>query len=167
MKTIDIDYLRSILSYDEEIGLIFWKINKNSRARKGAVAGCLALDGYWQIRIDSATHRAHRIAWALHYGKFPELLVDHINGVRHDNRISNLRLCDHYGNSRNKGVSKRSKSGVKGVYWNKQLGKWHAQIEACGLQRHLGFFTDIEEARIAYINASNLHHGEFARYSLN
>jgi len=87
-------------------------------------------------------------------GELPELEIDHINRIRDDNCWTNLRTATRIQNSRNMGKSPRNKSGTTGVYWSKYHQKWTAQI----LKKHLGFFTDKDEA-IKVRKAAELKYG--------
>jgi hypothetical protein len=92
------------------------------------------------------------------------LKVDHISGVRHDNRKKNLRFCTESQNQHNRGVTKRSKSGYKGVWFFKQLGRWQSQIKLNYKSIHLGYFDTAEKAYAAYCEAAKKYHKEFARF---
>jgi hypothetical protein len=82
------------------------------------------------------------------------LVIDHINHDTLDNRRTNLRAITRLGNTQNKkGENKNNKSGVRGVCWNKNAGKWKAHIRVKGKQTHLGYFVDLEEAEKAVIKA--------------
>lgn|SRR5574337_13974 len=138
------------LKYDPESGEIIWiKWNR--------VAGTKHHDGYIQIRYKNKLYGAHRIAWFLYYGKWPTL-IDHINGDRSDNRISNLREATKRQNAQNSIQSKP----YKGVTWAKTSNKWRARIVIDGTELHLGVFETIEEAHQAYVNAANQYFGAFA-----
>ena len=89
--------------------------------------------------------------------------VDHANGNTLDNRRSNLRICDHAENMRNRSKQINSSSGLKGVYWDKHCKKWHPCISVNGKNINLGLFDDPQEAYEAYVAASNKYHGEFGR----
>lgn len=105
--------------------------------------------GYNHGNFCKGTHKAHRVAWALYYGGWPTGHIDHINGVRNDNRIINLRSVSMQENSKNMKIPSRNTSGVIGVYYNKECGKWVAQINIDKKMVWLGFF----ETKLAAINA--------------
>ena len=98
--------LKEILYYDKDTGFFVWKkdifnLNKYKLADQGDVAGCMSNCGYIQISIKSKLYSAHRLAWLYTYGHFPELEIDHINRIRNDNRIENLRDVSHTVNMNN------------------------------------------------------------------
>lgn len=164
MNTCDIERLRELFSYAPETGIILNRTNRRGGAVAGGKAGCLRRDGYKEIRFDGKLWLAHRIAWALHFGEFPTERLDHRNGNRSDNRIANLRLATNAENSRNKGKYSNNASGHKGVSWSKQSGKWMAHIMTNGSRKHIGYFTDLNEAAAAYQASALELHGEFAKY---
>lgn len=91
------------------------------------------------------------------------VLVDHANGDLSDNRRSNLRLCTHAENMRNRKVSKANKLGLKGVYFDLHRGKYVAQIKFEGRRYRLGRFDTVDAAKFAYDEAARRLHGKFAR----
>jgi hypothetical protein len=105
---------------------------------------------------------AHRVAWAIYYGKWPEKQIDHINHIKSDNRINNLRQADHSQNGCNRGLQSNNRSGVSGVHWSSQKEKWFAKIKLNGKSKHLGVFSDIEDAANAVKKARIEMHGDFA-----
>ncbi|MEW4959716.1 HNH endonuclease, partial [Enterobacter cloacae subsp. cloacae] len=101
-------------------------------------------------------------AWFYVHGYLPEQEVDHINRIRSDNRIENLRLATRSENAKNKEKSKANTSGFKGVSQQKKTGNWVAHIRLNGKNKHLGTFRSPERASIAYRIASHFHHKEFS-----
>lgn len=155
--------LRQLLHYDPETGKLTWKSrDTNSNAAwnaryAGKEAGSRNGEGYWQIGVFGRKCYAHRIAWAITYGGFPDGEIDHINGDRTDNRLINLRAVDQGENQRNKALSANNTSGVTGVYWDDKRKKWWAEIAAKGQKRRLGFFNTLTEAAKARSDAEKLH----------
>ena len=101
----------------------------------------------------------HRVIMGAPHG----VQVDHINGDTLDNRIANMRLVSGPENSLNRKKYKNNTSGVKGVYWNSRLSKWHSQIRFRNKRVHLGFHESIEDAEQAYRIASMSMFGDLAR----
>lgn len=155
-------YLRQILAYDPDTGEFTWKESRSHLAA-GSNAGRKNRDGYSQIQIDGRKYSAHRLAWLLVHGRWPANQIDHRNGVRDDNRLANLREALPSENQHNCRISARNTSGIKGVSWNKQAGKWGAHIRVSRRQIFLGHFDNVELAGAAYTEASQKYHGEFGR----
>lgn len=128
---------------------------------RGEVAGSLKSDGYVAVRVDNFIYKSHRLAWFYEYGFFPPNEIDHINRVRSDNRITNLRLATKSENLRNRPVFERSISGIKGVYFHKRLNKWLVKLFVNKKLIHLGWHEDIDAAKKAYALGSIKYHGEF------
>lgn len=154
--------LRRLLHYDADTGVFTWKLDVNSRARAGQVAGNLEKSGYVRIRINKVVYSAHRLAWFYHYGTWPKDRIDHKDGNESNNSILNLRVASNSQNMRNASAPSSNKSGVRGVYWNKSLEKWHAQIQIHGKKFHIGYFDSISAAKEARALAAIKKHGDFA-----
>lgn len=92
------------------------------------------------FRVDVTSYKAHRLAWLYIYGEWPSDQIDHINHIRTDNRIKNLRDASSYENSKNQSIPKNNTSGVLGVGWNKLGRKWRSNISVNGKRLHLGCF---------------------------
>ena len=121
--------LKELLHYDPETGLLT-NVTERGGKKAGATAGALRPNGYVQVCVDYSMYRAHRLAWLYMTGEFPPDDVDHINGVRNDNRWVNLRAATRGENMQNqRGPRSNSKSGLLGVSWSKQGKKWIAQIK--------------------------------------
>jgi hypothetical protein len=155
--------LRSLLDYDPATGVFLWRTTRQGvRLTRKLLAGSLDRhDGYRNIRVNHTVYRAARLAWLYVYGHWPSDLVDHINGVRDDDRIENLREASNTENQHNAKRSARNKTGFKGVFlWN---GKYRANIRVNGKRIFLGAFVTGEEAHAAYCAAAEIHHGRFMR----
>lgn len=158
---ITIQRLKEVLDYDPNSGNLIWRIARG-RVPAGAVAGSQS-KGYILIQVDGERLSAHRIAWIMMTGRWPEEQIDHINLNRRDNRFTNLREATKSQNQGNRGADRDNTSGFKGVCWHEQRGKWQAHLGVTGTRRYLGLFSTREEAHAAYISAARKHFGEFTR----
>ena len=146
-------------------GRLYWKASRG-RIRAGSEAGSEDQQGYIVVRLNGKDYKAHRIIWEMHYGPIPEgMEVDHIWHNRKDNRIENLRLVTRTGNGRNQSKFATNTSGVTGVNWNNQAGKWRAEIYVDGKHISLGLFTIFNDAVLARKSAEakygfHKNHGE-------
>ena len=102
----------------------------------------------------------------MHTGTMP-IVVDHINLIRHDHRIENLRAADHHTNSYNKGVQKNNKLGMKNICWSKNNKKWLVQVMANGKRVVSSMFDDLELAQLVAHEARDKFHGAFANHGVN
>ena len=151
--TLEQSLLHKMLDYKD--GELVWKNKPNNLIHlNGRIAGSIHKSGYRQIKIGQKLYSAHRIMWIYHNGTIDEnKQIDHINGIKIDNRIENLRLVTIQQNCFN-----RSKLNSKGYTWNKISQKWQASIFVNGKNKYLGLFSNKNDARNAYLeNAKNLH----------
>lgn len=102
--------------------------------------------GYCQVALFNKIYRAHRVAWLFHTGDWPTGVIDHINGIKTDNRIENLRDVSIAENCKNAAIPKRNSSGVSGVFWCDYARSWKAYIGISGKRKHLGYFKNKEDA---------------------
>lgn len=156
-QKLTVEELRAVLHYDQDTGIFKW-LDDRKRGLKDKNAGSIHHDGYLIIHVNNKNYSAHRLAWMYVYGDLPTFDLDHINRNRADNRISNLRKSCDAENGQNKGIAKNNKSGVRGVHWCKEYGAWRASIRVSGRLMNLGRFKAIEDAAMAYLQASKLHH---------
>ena len=163
-----------VLHYDPETGCLVWRNRPredfNSQRSKSIydtryanrAAGSLSKQtGYLTVRIDGSLFQAHRVAWAAYYGEWPSMHIDHINGVRTDNRISNLRDVPNEINRHNtKSARSDSSTGVQGVGVCSRSGRLYARIRTNGRNKWLGYFDSLDAASAAYFEAKRkLHPG--------
>ncbi|EKM0569584.1 HNH endonuclease [Escherichia coli] len=150
------ELLCSLFLYDPVTGRLHHKANRR-RVKTGSYADSTRrADGYRQValRLDGKQYqlKAHRVAWILAHGAIPHgKQIDHINGIRDDNRLCNLRLVTQRENDQNR-------RKARGYSWNKGCSKWEAYIRVDGVLRHLGLFTTEAAARAAYLKAKARYH---------
>jgi len=133
----------------------------NSKFRKiGVIVGSLNSNGYLVASVKSKIYRIHRLVFLWHYGFMPKQ-IDHMNGVRSDNRIENLRQATSAQNNQNR--KPMGSSGIKGVVWHKKSSKWVASVCINKKSVHIGSFANKEDAAQAATKARKELHGEFAR----
>ena len=154
--------LKELLHYDPETGLFTWIKRPSNRVKVGDIAGKPGPIGYVRIGISGVVYFAHRLVFLYMDGDFPEE-VDHINGVRDDNRWSNLRRATKAENRRNVGKKIVNTSGFKGVSFVERLGKYQARIWF-HKTIHLGLYDTPEEAHAAYCEAADRLHGDFSNH---
>jgi hypothetical protein len=153
------EYLKSILSYDPETGLFLWKMSKSNRIKIGDNSGYVTNTGYICIKINSKKYLAHRLVWLYMYGYMPKNDVDHINGIRNDNILLNLREATRSENLQNlKTHHSDNKIGLLGVCFHKRIKKFHAQIKLNYKNNSLGYFDTPEKAHQAYLDAKRKLH---------
>ena len=153
VKNMNQKRLKELLHYCPYTGAFTHLTN---RVKKDA--GTVTSKGYVHLWLDGVRYAAHRIVFLYCYGEWPEGAVDHINRVRHDNRLANLRLVSASQNQQNRVLSKNNSSGHKGVSWDRSRGKWAAAIYHASKCKHLGRFVNIEDAIAAYKVAAAKYH---------
>jgi hypothetical protein len=156
--------LKELFNYDPVTG---WFTNRFSRgrARVGKRAGTYNFGLYRRIVIDYEKHYEHHLAWFYVYGEYPKE-IDHIDGDPSNNRISNLRPCDRSQNNFNS-LRPTGESGLRGAYLDKRSLTWYSHIQLGGQVKHLGTFPSARAAHEAFMQAVELHHGEFAYHNRN
>ena len=147
--------LKRTYDYSPETGY-FTRIRKTSpKTNIGDIAGDNSkalFQTYIQISLNGKPYSAHRVAWLLMTGEWPKDQIDHINGNGLDNRLVNLRECNHAQNMRNRHPSPKSKSGYQGVYWRAAYNMWESMIWVGGEFVKLGMFECKHEAAKVYNN---------------
>jgi hypothetical protein len=155
--------VKMLFSYNELTGILTRKVRTSNRVKVGDEVGCLRDDYYLDVNINHKLYRVHRIIWLLVYGYMPEF-IDHINHIRNDNRLLNLREVSRQENNQNTTKQKNNKSGRVGVHFDNKRSKWVAQITINGKATPLGRFNfkkDAIEARknAEIANGYHINHG--------
>lgn len=156
--------LRQLLFYVPSTGELFWKdrgiewftdkgrpaaanqLLWNAKYAGEPALTSIAANRYRTGRILGQAYKAHRVAWAVHYGAWPVNFIDHINGNRTDNRIGNLRDVTKAENARNQRLHSTNTSGVAGVSFKSDRNVWRARISIDGNMRTIGTFASFEDA---------------------
>jgi hypothetical protein len=156
-----LERLRELFSYDPETGQFTRLVRAGGQVAGKIAGGVDPINGYVRICVDYVLYPAHRLAIYMGTGKWPEDLGNHVNRVKHDNRLLNLRSATVIDSNRNSGTAPRadSRSGFRGVSWFASRGMWRATITVNKRQVHLGYFTDPAAAHAAYVRAKIKYHG--------
>lgn len=159
--------VREVLDYEPETGILRWRVARKG-VMAGKVAGCKHPNGYVVVTVEFHLCQAHRLAWLYMYGEWPVNDIDHINGVKDDNRIANLRDVSHQVNKQNMRKALRPavpspfNTGLLGTYFNRKWRRFIAQIQdpVTMKNKYLGGYATAEEAHAVYLEAKRrLHEG--------
>ena len=152
--TITYDEVRKYFDYDPATGNLINKVTRNYNALAGSAAGSVDNNvGYLRVSFNYKRYWAHRLVWLWHHGYMPENNIDHINQIKTDNRIENLREVSRQCNVRNCGNHCNNTSGVKGVSFERRRSRWQVHIWVWGKQYYLGLYTDFDNAVCARLAA--------------
>ena len=152
--------LKELLDYNPETGEFIWKVDRSHKVKAGDIAGCSSvIRGYKRICIDYRNYAQHRLAFLYMTGKWPDKLVDHINGNRSDNRWCNLRQANDVENACNKAMQSNNTSGHIGIWKPKGRNKFVVQVRG----KHVGYCETLEEAKEVYHREASKQFGEFYR----
>ncbi|MEY9198643.1 hypothetical protein ABIA16_003759 [Sinorhizobium fredii] len=151
-----------LFSYDPDTGLLTWRATKG-KVKAGSFAGAIQANGYLRVQVDGLFYASHRLIWLMVYGEWPSNDIDHINGIRDDNRLANLREATRSQNLMNTRVRSDSSTGVKGV--RVKRGRYQARIKVNGKEISVGTYDTLGEAADARRSAEEKIHGMFARAS--
>jgi hypothetical protein len=170
MRTVPIELLDELLICRPEEGELVWRVRTFAHFSEVHVwktwniryAGTLALNaidglGYKSGTIKGVRLKAHRVLWAMTHKGWPEGDIDHINGLRTDNRIANLRCVTRQENTKNRAIQSNSTSLVPGVTWLERNKKWRVRISVAGKRIDLGLYETFEGAVAARKEAERLH----------
>lgn len=156
---ITADRIREVSAYNQDRGLLIATEARQPYIEAGKALGYLRRDGYWYIGVDGRQYLAHRLIWLHVHGEWPKHVIDHIDGNKSNNRISNLRDVPRYVNQQNiRAPYISSSTNTLGVIWNKRDKRWYAVVTLNRKKRHIGMFTNKDDAVEAYLNAKRILH---------
>lgn len=147
--------LLKLVTYNREEGKLYWwnPPQPNTKRLMGKEAGTINVHGYSILMYRKKGYLIHRLIWLIEKGTWPKGVVDHINGIKTDNRIENLRDVTFTQNTRN---TYRHRAGkLLGTGWHKNHKRWRAFMRVNGKQVHLGLYDSEQEAHRAYLRATN------------
>lgn len=171
-RAVTAETLRRLLNYDAETGRLTWRARAEEFFNEGRYSAARAAaswnkkhagkpaftahdaHGYLFGRILGANYKAHRVAWAIVYGDWPNDQIDHVNHIRDDNRLTNLRVVKKSDNCKNISLRSDNSTGANGVYLNKRNGKFYAQAKVDGQTLSLGTYRTFDEAKVARFSAN-------------
>jgi hypothetical protein len=151
---IDQQTVKNLFYYDAESGMLFWRNGNGRNVKPWQQAKSSNGHGYYTAKINKKTYLVHRLAWLYVFGETPKYQIDHINGIKDDNRIVNLRQATHAENQQNK-------HSTKGYSWHQKRQVWEAYIRINGKKSTLGYFEKEEDAQLARTKAKHKHHPFF------
>lgn len=164
-------------TYNEVTGILTWKerpmesfVDKRAWGiHRGKYAGKSALhindSGYYCVRVNGRMYRAHRVIWEMHNGPIPKGMdIDHVDGKRPNNLLLNLRLATRRQNLCNRGASKSSKLGLKGVRFDRRRSRYVSTLVIHGDIKENRWHRTKGLAAVAYAKASLKHHGRFSPF---
>jgi len=136
---------------------------RSKKATAGDVAGSPNAWGHLKVMVDGQMIYNHQVVWAMTHGEWPTKAIDHVNGLKTDNRPDNLRLASSTENNHNRGVNRNNRTGFRGVSRDSRRNKFQAQITVDGNHMYLGHFDSAEEASRVYEAKARELHGDFYR----
>jgi hypothetical protein len=160
LRHLTADRARELLNYAPETGAFTWRVARQNGAKPGQAAGSRRHD-YMILRLDGVNYMAHRVAWLIVHGAWPDGEIDHVNGNKFDNRLANIRPVTHQGNAENKRRARAdNKLGVLGVHLDsrRKSRPYVASIRVDGKLKQIGAFASAEEAHRAYVQQKRQVH---------
>ena len=158
---------KSLFIYNKDNGKLYWENPAyNCKRLKGKEVGTVDKSGYLAMMVKKKNYKVHQICFLMHH-KYKPKMIDHINGIKQDNRISNIRECTSSENGQNRTqLSKNNTSGYKGICLCKRSNKWNATILYKGVRKSLGYYENKEDAATAYNNACEKYYKDFGRKNI-
>lgn len=143
----------------------FYRKNSVQGHKAGNKSNFVVDNGYEKLFVDGKKYRQHRMVFLYHNRYIPQF-IDHINGIRCDNRIENLRPATKSQNRMNVGLTAQNTSGIKNVMWMKKSKCWRVQVKPVNQKPFVYETKDIELAELVAIEARAKFHGEYANHGV-
>ena len=140
--------------------------SQQNPSKKGVVSGSLDSRGYLTSSVCGRSYQNHRLIYTMFFGGCPEFL-DHINNIKTDNRVENLRPATRAENNSNVGLRRDNTSGVKGVSWHSRDQRWAVRVNIGGTTKHYGYYTDLVQATEVVMRVRTELHGEFCNHGVS
>ena len=156
------EYAHSLFEYKD--GSLYWKVKKAPHVKIGARVGSPEINGYETVYVDGRNWRIHRLVFLMQHGFLPKM-IDHVNGIRNDNRIENLREANDQTNAYNAKIRINNISGLKGVSWNKNKQKWAVRVNY-NKKTYQKYVKDLELAELVAIEMRSKLHGEYTNHGI-
>lgn len=160
---LSIPELKQRFNYDPETGALTYA-QPCGKMKPGDEAGTLGGDGYLVFFIGRTKYRVHRVAWAIHHGRWPKKQIDHRDTIRTHNWIDNLREATQSQNQQNKKIYRNNSTGYKGVTLHRPSGRYQACVYANGKAHYLGYYDSPEAASDAATSKREELHRSFTRH---
>jgi len=160
-STLTQEMLHEAFEYKD--GNIYWKLKTFRTRVQGKIAGQRRPDGYMAVGLNGKIYKVHRIIFMMHHGHFPQT-IDHINGIKDDNRIENLRAATFSENCLNRGLRPDSQAQIKGVRWSALNKAWMVRVTVNKVRKFFGYYKDKELAELVAVEARDKYHKQFANH---
>jgi hypothetical protein len=150
--------------FDYDDGKLVRKVSIGA-SKAGSIVSYKEPNGYLRVRVDNKRYTVHQVVFCMQHGFIPKML-DHINGIKDDNRIENLRVATSSQNGYNTKIKSSNTTGVKNVQYIKHMDKYQVRLKINKQNTVIGHFKDLELAELVAIEARNKYHGEFANHGV-
>ena len=156
------EVVNHFIKYEPETGFMYWKLSASRYMKKGKMLSSRSEENYRIVKFLGTSYKQHRLAWLLYYKVDPgSMLIDHIDGDKSNNKITNLRLVTHSQNRINTKMRKNNKTGVKGVHFCKRSNRYVASVTFKGKTIYRKYFDCLKSASEARDCVANKVFGDF------
>lgn len=159
-KDLTHEILTQYLNYDPNTGKFVWIKSPHSNIKIGDEAGSKTKEGYYRISLLKKEYRRARLAWFYVNKEWPQPTIDHINRVKSDDRICNLRIATYKQQQYNLILIRKNRLLPKHIDYVR--GKYRVRIKDINNKRHFASFDSLEEAKEYANNLREKLHANFA-----